>query len=631
MRICFFNRTYWPDAAATGQLLAELAEDLVNRHGWEATVVVGRPTEVQGLVDHASPGRMRAGAAPVGWLPVRRERHNNVEVFRALGTGFSRRRFAGRAANYVSYFLSACLAGFRVRRPDVVASLTDPPIIGLAALLTARRSGAKFVFLCQDIFPEVAVLLEDFRNETVNRALDRINRFLLRKADRVIALGETMRQRLIRDKGADPEKIRVIHNWVDCEAVVPGYKRNPFSMAHGLADRFVVMHSGNVGLSQNLDTFLEAAAELRAYDDIVFAVIGDGAKRRALEARARAEHLDNVRFFPYQPKAALSESFAAADVFVVGLRAGLAGSIVPSKVYGILAAGRPYVAAVEEACEAAEIARKYDAGLVAVPGDGKDLADKILTLYRDRALARRLGANARQAAFDFDRVTQVGAYEALFREIAADCARSGTRRGPLAKRILDVAVSGLGLVCSMPVWGLIAVAIKLDDRGPVFYGQERVGQGGRRFRGWKFRSMRPDSDATFGPLQAREADPRVTRVGRLLRATALDELPQLWNIFRGDMSLVGPRALAPREIEVGGHGESVSLEKVPGYEARHRVRPGLTGIAQIYAPRDITRRQKFRLDLLYVKRQSLWLDLKLIALSFWISARGRWEHRGQKL
>jgi lipopolysaccharide/colanic/teichoic acid biosynthesis glycosyltransferase len=120
-------------------------------------------------------------------------------------------------------------------------------------------------------------------------------------------------------------------------------------------------------------------------------------------------------------------------------------------------------------------------------------------------------------------------------------------------------------------------------------------------------------------------------VGRLLRATAMDELPQLWNIFSGDMSFVGPRALMPAEIEVRGDGTAVRIEDVAGYEARHRVRPGLTGIAQIFADRDITRRHKFRLDLLYIRRQSFWLDLKLILLSFWITFRGTWERRGSKL
>ncbi len=143
--------------------------------------------------------------------------------------------------------------------------------------------------------------------------------------------------------------------------------------------------------------------------------------------------------------------------------------------------------------------------------------------------------------------------------------------------------------------------------------------------------MVPDADRRFGPLQARQADVRVTAVGRVLRATALDELPQLWNIFHGDMSFVGPRALMPEEIEVNGAGEIVPLEKIPGYESRHQVAPGLTGIAQIYADRDIPRRQKFRYDLLYIKKRSFLLDLRLIVLSFWITVRGRWEHRGRKL
>jgi lipopolysaccharide/colanic/teichoic acid biosynthesis glycosyltransferase len=120
-------------------------------------------------------------------------------------------------------------------------------------------------------------------------------------------------------------------------------------------------------------------------------------------------------------------------------------------------------------------------------------------------------------------------------------------------------------------------------------------------------------------------------VGRFMRATAMDELPQLWNIFRGDMSFVGPRALRPGEIEVNGSGEMLRLEDVPGYEARHRVRPGLTGIAQIYAPRDVRTRNKFRFDRLYLVRRALWLDVRLITLSFWITFRGRWEHRDRKV
>jgi lipopolysaccharide/colanic/teichoic acid biosynthesis glycosyltransferase len=197
------------------------------------------------------------------------------------------------------------------------------------------------------------------------------------------------------------------------------------------------------------------------------------------------------------------------------------------------------------------------------------------------------------------------------------------------KRAFDAALASLGLLISAPLWLLCAALIRLEDGGPVFYTQERVGRRGCRFRALKFRSMRPDAELDSGPLQARPADERVTWIGRVMRATALDELPQLWNILRGDMSFVGPRALRPGEIEREGDAV-VALEAVPGYDTRTAVRPGLTGIAQVYAPRDISRRYKFKYDALYVRQQSFWLDMRLILLSFWISFRGTWESRGRK-
>jgi lipopolysaccharide/colanic/teichoic acid biosynthesis glycosyltransferase len=199
-----------------------------------------------------------------------------------------------------------------------------------------------------------------------------------------------------------------------------------------------------------------------------------------------------------------------------------------------------------------------------------------------------------------------------------------------AKRLLDLVLSASGLLASAPLWAVIAALIKLQDRGPVFFSQERVGRHGRLFRALKFRSMAVDAEARSGPLQSGEHDPRVTRLGRILRATAMDELPQLWNIFRGDMSFVGPRALRPGEIEVNGRGAVEQLEDVPGFRERCAVPPGLTGVAQIYAARDVVRRHKFRYDKLYIARQSFGLDVKLILLSFWITFRGSWENRGRK-
>lgn len=407
MKLCFFNRSYWPDQAATGQLLTELAEDLVTRYGSEVTVVAGRA--------------LHAARAETTWRirPVTRERHHGVDIHRANGTRLSPRRFAGRAANYLSYFSAAVVASFGVGRPDVVVSLTDPPILGLAALWTARRAGARFVFLCEDIFPEVAVLVEDFQNSAVNASLDRVNRYLLRHADAVIALGDRMRRRLIEEKGANPARVHVIHNWADCEAIVSGPKDSPFAREHGLADRFVVMHSGNVGLSQNLEVLIEAADRLRSKERLTIAIVGDGSKRPMLERMTSERGLQNVRFFPYQPKALLHDSFSAADVFVVSLKSGLEGFIVPSKVYGILAAGRPFIAATDQSAEPAMIARQSGCGLVAAPGDPDALAGAIVAMYDNPAATREMGARGRQVALQFDRKVAVQAYHDLFARVSA--------------------------------------------------------------------------------------------------------------------------------------------------------------------------------------------------------------------
>jgi len=208
----------------------------------------------------------------------------------------------------------------------------------------------------------------------------------------------------------------------------------------------------------------------------------------------------------------------------------------------------------------------------------------------------------------------------------SDVARKfqGTIAVPVGKRLLDTGLAAVGLALSAPLWGLMALAIKLEDGGPVFYSQWRVGQAGRLFRTVKFRTMIPDAEETGGPVLASPDDPRVTRAGKILRATAMDELPQLLNILFGRMSFVGPRPERPQFVEQF-RGET------PGYEGRFQVPPGLTGLAQIYGHYNSSPRQKLRYELLYLRRRSLWLDLKLIAASFWVSFRGRWQHRGRKL
>lgn len=229
---------------------------------------------------------------------------------------------------------------------------------------------------------------------------------------------------------------------------------------------------------------------------------------------------------------------------------------------------------------------------------------------------------------------------------------------PVFKRPFDLLLSGAGLLLSLPLWGFFALLIWLEDGGPIFFRQERIGRNGRMFIALKFRSMIKDSGQV--ERQATKNDQRITRVGRLLRMTAMDELPQIWNIFLGDMSFVGPRSQPEKErVTVGGREEDVYIRQVPGYELRQLVRPGLTGITQLYAPREVLHRQKFRYDLIYVKRvlqnarlhsriaqadrhglvtriplrgrallgdlRMFAYDLGLILRSVWITLTGKWE------
>ena len=195
----------------------------------------------------------------------------------------------------------------------------------------------------------------------------------------------------------------------------------------------------------------------------------------------------------------------------------------------------------------------------------------------------------------------------------------------MLKRTLDIALSIVMFLITLPASLLIAAAIKLEDGGPVFFRQERWGWNGNTFNVLKFRTMKTSA----GEEMAREEDERVTRLGHLLRSMGLDELPQLVNILKGEMSFVGPRPLAIDEKLQGG--SQVYYEDLPGFEARLSVRPGLTSLATIYIPKDTNPTRKFRYDKIYVRKRSLGLDLKLIALSYWISFSGRWERRQSKL
>jgi rhamnosyl/mannosyltransferase len=385
---------------------------------------------------------------------------------------------------------------------------------------------------------------------------------------------------------------------------------------------FVILFVGRLVPYKGLDVLLQALCGL----DGSAIVVGDGLLRESLERQAESLGVaDRVSFRGPLSEPTLAELYGTCDVLVLP-------SKTPAEAFGLvqveaMARGKPVISTTV-ASGVPWVNQDGVTGFTVPPDDADALRSALARLQQDAELRARMGEAGRQRFREyFTHAAMVQRTTSLYEEVTAE---SGSPPAPFIKRAFDVALSAAGLLLSAPVWAVAALLIKLEDGGPVFYRQDRVGAGGRTFSVLKFRSMVPDAERHSGPLQATADDPRVTRVGKLLRATAMDELPQLVNILRGDMSFVGPRALRPEEIDANSAGEAVALEAIDGYHARSIVQPGLTGVAQIYAPRDVARRCKFRYDLVYIRRRSFWLDLRLIMLSFWISFRGTWENRERK-
>lgn len=353
-RLLVFNQYYWPGIEATAHLLTELCEALAT--DYDVRVITGRLHGREDAPDY--------------------EGRNGVEIVRVHSTAYDRAPLHRRAANYLTYLTRALRRGLLAERPDIVLCMTDPPLVGDVALAVARRFRVPLVVISQDVFPEIAVELGRLRNRGLVALLRVLIRFYLRRADRVVAIGETMKRRL-EAKGARPERLHVIANWVDTATIVPMSRDNAWAREHGLDGRFVVMHSGNVGHAQDLDTLIRSAAALRELERLSVVVVGFGARHADYVELARRLEADQVSFHEYQPRERLSESLSSADIHFVGLARGLSGFVVPSRLYGVLAAGRPVLAAADADSETAALVRSVGCGIVIPPGRPDRLADEI--------------------------------------------------------------------------------------------------------------------------------------------------------------------------------------------------------------------------------------------------------------
>jgi colanic acid biosynthesis glycosyl transferase WcaI len=295
--------------------------------------------------------------------------------------------------------------------------MTDPPFIADLGLAVARLYRAPLVVVSQDVFPEVAVELRRLENGPTIWLLRKLVDFYLRRADRVVAIGETMSARL-QEKGARPERIRVIPNWVDTESLQPRPRENEWAHEHGLDGRFVVMHSGNIGHAQNLDALISAGTFLRDLDRLAIVLIGGGARRAELGELAERLQVDAVSFLPYQPRELLSQSLSAANLHVVGLAQGLSGFVVPSRLYGILSVGRPVIVAADADSETARVVDSVGCGVVVPPGDPTALARVIRSAYAGELPLEEMGARGRAYVVEEgDRRVAVDRYRSLLREL----------------------------------------------------------------------------------------------------------------------------------------------------------------------------------------------------------------------
>lgn len=292
------------------------------------------------------------------------------------------------------------MAALGVKHPDIVIAETDPPVLGVLGALLKRRWNCRLVYNVRDLYPDIAIANGALKSRFLLGLLERANRLSYRSADCIIVLGEDMRQRLLA-KGVAPEKIALVPDWVDCRSIRP-IPSSPFRRQFGQS--FVVMYSGNLGLSQQLETVLDAAAHLRDDAQVRFVLIGEGARKQWLIDRARQLGLHNVDFLPYRPREELAESLSAGDLHLVPLFPGAAGCVVPSKIYGILAAGRPFVAIMEDSAEIARLARENSVGFVVQPGDADSLARTIRDAAGRPGELAAMGVRARQLAEQrFDR------------------------------------------------------------------------------------------------------------------------------------------------------------------------------------------------------------------------------------
>ncbi|MGH1352204.1 MAG: glycosyltransferase family 4 protein [Methyloligellaceae bacterium] len=402
MKVIFINRFFYPDSSATSQILSDLAFDLVE-NGFDIHVITSRL--------HYNAGTDE--------LPVY-EVINGVKVHRIRSTGFGRGRLLGRVFDYLSfYFFMICKLWELARKGDIIVAKTDPPLLSIVVSPVAWIKRCRQVNWLQDIFPEVAQKLRvgGYMMRWVYYLLRILRNHSLRRADINIVLGQRMQDYLVSE-GIPQDRCYVIPNWADGRDIFPlDHHNNPLRQEWGLSDKFVIGYSGNFGRAHDFSTILSSAEKLARMNegqDVVFLLIGAGAQLEHVQSVIDKRGLSNIRLQPYQPRQMLAQSLSVPDIHLVSLNNELEGFIVPSKFYGIAAAGRMTLFIGAQSGEIPSIIRKHEIGLTVSEGDAGRLVFEILQYNADRSKCIDAGLRAR-SVFDmqFDRAISVRKWEVL--------------------------------------------------------------------------------------------------------------------------------------------------------------------------------------------------------------------------
>jgi len=401
-KIIFLNRYFYPDHSATSQLLTDLAFDLAQR-GQDIHVITG--------------GQLYNDAQAS--LPDE-ETIRGVKVHRVRTSRFGRTRLAGRLLDYLTFYIGGTWKLWRLmQRGDVAVAKTDPPMMSVCAAWVVKVKRAILVNWVQDLFPEVATAMDVYGARFAAPMLRRLRNRSLRQGRYNVVLGERMAARL-RDEGMVPERVTIIENWADGDAIQPIAKAdNPLLREWGLEGKFVVGYSGNMGRVHEFKTMMDAAEQLKAHSHIVWVFIGDGNARPWLESEVMRCGLTNVQFRPHQPVSYLRWSLCVPDVHVISLRPNLEGLIVPSKFYGVAAAGRPMIYLGDPDGEIARVIHREQCGWTFCIGEVASLAERVLNLSYDADETAAAGTRAR-GAFDrcYARARALGRWRGLLESLS---------------------------------------------------------------------------------------------------------------------------------------------------------------------------------------------------------------------